>query len=283
MNLFERLTLEALKKQEKLASLRVVVEKELLHHDILRIMAAKGLLYNLTFIGGTCLRSCFGSPRLSEDLDFTGGIDFNKDILRELGPTLVSSLLEKYSLPVSVSEPVREEGNVDTWKIRLVTRPERPDLPAQKINIDICSINSHTRQPATLRNTYGVDMGTFGLIMQVESLEEILADKYLALAMRPNRVKQRDIWDLYWLDLQNIEIDLPLLRAKLGDRNIPVADFKAAFSVRLLGLADGYSDFKKEISRFLPLQIAQGIDQPGYWESLTGRLKRNSASMLARL
>jgi predicted nucleotidyltransferase component of viral defense system len=50
------------------------VEKELLHHDILREMSMAGLLKNLTFIGGTCLRACYGSSRLSEDLDFTGGM-----------------------------------------------------------------------------------------------------------------------------------------------------------------------------------------------------------------
>ncbi len=283
MNLFESLTLEALRNQEDLASLRIVVEKELLHHDILRTMAAKGLLSDLTFIGGTCLRACFGSPRLSEDLDFTSGRNFDRAVLHELGPILVASLNEKYSLPVSVSEPQREEGNVDTWKIRLVTRPERPDLPAQKINIDICTIRSHTRVPATLRNNYGVDMGTFGLIVQSESLVEILADKYIALAMRLNRVKQRDVWDLYWLDLQGVEVNLPLLCDKLDDRHIVTADFKAALTARLDGLDGGYAEFKKEITRFLPLKITRGLDQPGYWESLTAGLKRRSATMLGRL
>lgn len=246
-------------------------------------MAEKGFLSDLTFIGGTCLRDCYGSPRLSEDLDFTGGRNFNRDLLHDLGPMLVASLGEKYSLPVTVGEPIREEGNVDTWKIRLITRPERPDLSAQKINIDICAIHSHKRQPATLRNNYGVDMGTFGLIVQTESLEEILADKYIALAMRPNRVKQRDIWDLYWLDLQGIVIDLSLLKDKLGDRNIGIVDFKAAFSARIEGLDGGYSEFKKEISRFLPLTVTRGLDQSGYWESLTGGLKHKAAHILGGL
>jgi len=283
MNLFESLTLEALKNQEKLASLRIVVEKELLHHDILRIMAGKSFLSDLTFIGGTCLRDCYGSPRLSEDLDFTGGRNFNRALLHELGPTLEAALGDKYSLPVIVSEPQREEGNVDTWKIRLVTRPERPDLSAQKINIDICAIHSHKRQPTTIRNNYDVDMGTFGLIVQAESLEEILADKYIALAMRPNRVKQRDIWDLYWLDLQGIAIDLSLLKVKLEDRHIEIADFKTALSGRMEGLASGYSEFKKEIVRFLPLTITRGLDQNGYWEALTDGLKYQSTLILGGL
>ncbi len=69
MSLFDVLVDAALKKQQELAPLRVVVEKELLHHDILRVLSTAGLLTQLTFIGGTCLRACYGSNRLSEDLD----------------------------------------------------------------------------------------------------------------------------------------------------------------------------------------------------------------------
>ena len=41
-----------------LATLRRVVEKELLHHDILREMSGAGLLTGLTFVGGTSLGLC---------------------------------------------------------------------------------------------------------------------------------------------------------------------------------------------------------------------------------
>lgn len=73
MSLFDQLVDEAIKNQQNLASMRMAVEKELLHHDILRVLSQAGLLIKLTFIGGTCLRACYGSNRLSEDLDFTGG------------------------------------------------------------------------------------------------------------------------------------------------------------------------------------------------------------------
>ena len=78
MNLFDRLVDEALNNQPHLSSLRIVVEKELLHHDILRVLNQNHLLTNLTFIGGTCLRTCYGGIRLSEDLDFTGGKVFSR-------------------------------------------------------------------------------------------------------------------------------------------------------------------------------------------------------------
>ena len=107
MSLFDRLVDEALRTRADLASLRPVVEKELLHHDILREMSEAGLLAGLTFVGGTCLRACYGSPRLSEDLDFTGGSDFRRRDLADLGTVLTKRLKDRYGLPVRVSEPTR--------------------------------------------------------------------------------------------------------------------------------------------------------------------------------
>jgi predicted nucleotidyltransferase component of viral defense system len=65
MGLFDQLVDEALRTRPDLAILRPVVEKELLHHDILRELGEAGLLAGLTFIGGTCLRACYGSERSS--------------------------------------------------------------------------------------------------------------------------------------------------------------------------------------------------------------------------
>ena len=69
MSLFDQLVEDAINNTRDLAPLRVVVEKELLHHDILRILSEAGLLSQLTFIGRTCLRACYGSDHLSKDLD----------------------------------------------------------------------------------------------------------------------------------------------------------------------------------------------------------------------
>jgi len=61
-----------------------MVEKELLHRDILHALHQSGLLNGLVFTGGTCLRACYGSQRLSEDLDFYGGKAFSPDALAYL-------------------------------------------------------------------------------------------------------------------------------------------------------------------------------------------------------
>ena len=203
MNLFDQLVTEALKNQPDFSTLRSVVEKELLHHDILRILSHHDLLRHLTFIGGTCLRTCYGGIRLSEDLDFTGGNNFSRDNLSTMGKILMDSLNEKYSLKVNVSDPIKEVRNVDTWKIKIEMRPQQKHLPAQRINIDICRVPSYEKKPMMLLNPYGIDMGTSGLIIQAQSREEIYADKLLAFALRQNRIKYRDIWDMLWLHQQS--------------------------------------------------------------------------------
>ncbi len=273
MSLFDQLVDVAMRNQDGLAPLRVVVEKELLHHDILREMSRAGLLLSLTFIGGTCLRACYGSSRLSEDLDFTGGAQFSRESLTLLAQVLVESLQHKYGLRVEVSEPTRETGNVDTWKLKVQTRAGQRDLPAQRINIDICAIPSHDPRPMMLRNHYGVDMGTGGLILQAQSREEILADKLVAFALRPNRLKNRDLWDIAWLHQQGVVLPLALLPLKLQDHQCDTLRFLTALTERsqaLLAKPELHDAFRQEMRRFLPgALVAETVEQPAFWHYLT--------------
>lgn len=269
MNLFDKLVTEALKKQQDLAPLRVVVEKELLHHDILRVMRDHNLTKDLTFIGGTCLRTCYGGIRLSEDLDFTGGKDFSRIKLVSLGQVLIKNLQDKYGLQVSVSEPLKDKQTVDTWKIKIETRPEAKNLPAQRINIDICALPSYEKCPMMLLNPYGVDMGTSGLIIQAQSREEIYSDKLIAFAFRPNRIKFRDLWDIVWLHGLGLKPRLELIPHKLKDRNYAIDCFFKLYDERLQLMKENpkmFKEFKQEMSRFLPTeQINNRLDQENLW------------------
>lgn len=273
MSLLDRVVESALNSRDELAVLRPVVEKEILHHDILRIMSRAGYLSALVFMGGTCLRDCHGSPRLSEDLDFAGGRTFDHNVLRDLGQTVAHDLRTKYGLPVEVRDPVREEGDTVTWKVRMTTRPEQPHLPAQRIHIDVCALASHDPRPATIRNHYGVEMGTAGLILRAESRSEIFADKLIALALRRSRVKHRDVWDLMWLLRQGVAMDVELVRAKLADRGVTVSGFIVALQDRVHGLAGAYADYQFELQRFLPSTEATMITtEPLYWDYVTNVL-----------
>jgi len=287
VSLFERLVSQALENQDELVPLRVVVEKELLHHDILREMSTAGLLNRLTFIGGSCLRACYGSNRLSEDLDFTGGKGFSHETLSDLGGVLVERLRVKYNLKVEVSEPVRETGNVDTWKLKVTTHPQQKNIPKQRINIDICAIPSYDRQPMILRNHYGVEMGTSGLIIQAQSREEILADKIVAFALRSNRIKNRDVWDIGWLKQQNVTLPLDLVKKKVADHRRTSSDFLELLEERNRQLRDEPAFRKRfihEMRRFLPPQVVSGtVENKEFWIYLTNLLRTECARVIQAL
>ncbi|GHV86268.1 hypothetical protein AGMMS50230_18760 [Spirochaetia bacterium] len=269
MNLFDQTVETALEADNTYAALRPVVEKEILHHDILREMNKAGYLREITFMGGTCLRSCYGSERLSEDLDFSGGFEFKKEDLAGLGQLVIEGLKKKYNLEVSVGEPVKETGNTDTWKIKVITRPERPDFPSQKINIDICTLPSYDRKPVMLKNYYGIEAGTSGIILYAESLTEILADKIIAIALRLNRIKNRDLWDILWLSRSHIFLSQDLLEKKLADRKIAPADFIAKYHSRLEEIQTGQKDFIAEMRRFLaPAAFDEHLTGSLFWEHL---------------
>ncbi len=286
MNLFDQLVTEALTHQPNLSPLRIVVEKELLHHDILRILSQNNLLTDLTFMGGTCLRACYGGIRLSEDLDFTGGKHFSRDNLSTMGQILTQSLKEKYSLLVMVSEPVKDIKNVDTWKIKIETRVQQKHFPAQRINIDICAIPSYEKKPMMLLNPYGVDMGTNGLVLQAQSREEIYSDKLLAFALRPNRIKYRDLWDIVWLHQQGLKPNFELIPKKLQDRRVAPDFFLKLFDERLKLLSSDThlsQEYAKEMHRFLPLeQLNRMGDHNNTWSFIVYLISDLSEKMRAQ-
>ncbi len=284
MSLFDTLVAEALTNRGELAPLQGVVEKELLHHDILREMSSAGLLRNLVFVGGTCLRICYGSNRLSEDLDFTGGEGFDRKTLADLGRVLVDRLKAKYDLLVEVSEPRQERTNVDTWKLKVITRPQQSSLPVQRIHIDICAIPSYDRRPMLLRNHYGIEMGTSGLIVQVESREEILADKMVALALRANRIKNRDLWDIGWLKQQNISLPLELVAEKVLDHGRSVEDFLVLLEQRMAQLhaqPEIRRGFVHEMQRFLPPRVVgETVAKEEFWLYLTNLVEMEYSGII---
>ena len=287
MSLFDALVDEALNNKQEVARLRVVVEKELLHHDILRVLSGAGLLTQLTFIGGTCLRACYGSNRLSEDLDFTGGSDFTRDQLAAMSNILIESLKAKYGLEINVTDPVREEGNVSTWKLKVQTRPGRKDIPAQRINIDVCAIPSYQPRPMALLNPYGVEMGTSGLILQAQSREEIFADKLVAFALRPNRLKNRDLWDIAWLHQQQIKPALDLIKNKLNDHHAQTDAYLNAFAERSASLNKNLEiakEFRKEMARFLPNEtVKETVNSEKFWEYLSNLLESYHLQLIKTL
>ncbi len=270
MNLLSKIVDQVLTNKPEFIGLEDVVEKEILHHDIMSVLHQEGLLRKLTFIGGTSLRLCYDSSRLSEDLDFTAGIDFNAASFSGLGDEIQLFLQRKYDLNVAVHEPSLAKGNTSTWKVTIEKYNNRPDLPSQKMHIDVCSLPSFDVEHRPLIDHYGVKSQMLGLPIPVQSMTEILADKMVAFAYRERRIKPRDVWDIVWLIQQRVKQNAMLVQKKLLARHKKQDDFISLLvkhTQLILTSDDIKRDFNQEMSRFLPQLVSQRtISQAEFWQ-----------------
>jgi len=267
------------------AAITPVIEKEILHHDIMAVLIKQGAMQSLTFIGGTSLRMCFNSARLSEDLDFNAGHHFKPSDFAGLESDIQQYLQDKYETEVSVNKPAAEtQGDTVSWKISIVKEANRPDLPRQKMHIDVCAIPSFDVEKRALLNHYNIVVPTEGILVPVQSLQETLADKLIAVAYRARRIKPRDIWDLVWIKQRGVSLSTELVEKKLAARNKPQDDFRAALALQLGKLQQDdevRTDFNTEMSRFIPSQLKQRtLDNPEYWAYVQAEVSEMAAALL---
>lgn len=247
-----------------------MVEKEILHHHLLYLLHREGFLSELTFMGGTALRLCYNSNRLSENLDFAGGEGFRAEQLKGFAAHMEAYLQKAIGLSVKVYEPSLDNSDTSTWKVTIIKYPERPDLPAQKLHIDICAYPALDKKFLPVKNHYPFQSPIAGLPIAVESLPEILCDKIIAFAYRERRIKPRDVWDLAWLSQKEITLTKDMLSTKLLLRGKANDDFlekilKHAQQVKSNAMTK--QDFYKEMGRFVPPSIvANTLAQPPFWQ-----------------
>ncbi|HDT2998028.1 TPA: nucleotidyl transferase AbiEii/AbiGii toxin family protein [Proteus mirabilis] len=243
---------------------RPVVEKELLHYDILYALSATGLLKHITFQGGTSLRLCYGSNRFSEDLDFAGGRDFCSAQLLEIKACIEKYVGERYGLEVVVKEPkeLRKEPDyadvkVDKWQISVTTNPGKKDLPKQRIKVEIANIPAYTNTLRTLVKNYEqLPSGYSDLIIRVEELTEVMADKLVSFPATTSRIRYRDMWDLVWLHQKGVKPDAELVMKKVADYKLN-EHFEEWLQARIESLPAlvASEKFKGEMKRFLPVSV----------------------------
>ena len=217
---------EIVRDDPGLATCRPVIEKELLHFEILGAMHDAGLLRRLTFKGGTCMRLCHGGVRFSEDLDFSGGDAFDRILLEGIEDVLRHRIGRDYGLEVTVKQPRparkarrageaheageaskgRERG-ADRWTARIATRPaERAGrVGVQRIKIEV-DRRVHAPEeivyPA-LRPRYALLRDYFTPFpVRAASLDDICTDKLIAFPMsvlNRGNPRHRDLWDIEWI------------------------------------------------------------------------------------
>ena len=268
------------------AAITPVIEKEILHHDIMAVLIKQGAMQSLTFIGGTSLRMCYNSARLSEDLDFNGGHNFKPADFDGLEADIQNYIQNKYETEVWVNKPAADnQGDTVSWKISIVKEANRPDLPRQKMHIDVCAIPSFDIEKRPLLNHYNIVVPTEGILVPVQSLQETLADKFIAVAYRARRIKPRDIWDIVWIKQRGVALSKELVEKKLAARHKNKDDFRTALELQIKKLQQDdevRADFNMEMSRFIPRQIKERtVDNPEYWAYVQAEVSAMASELLS--
>lgn len=265
-----------------LARLRSVIEKELVHYDIFYVLQQKALMLpGMTFVGGTCLRLCYGSNRYSEDIDFHAGVDFQPEDFDRIRSELEHHIFNRYGFETEVRSPEglkKDSGlassRVSTWKVIIKTGGDRKDIPRQRINIDIARLPAYEASPRIIKTNYRDLPDGYGtMFVRCSSLSEILADKLVAVPAR-NNIKARDLWDMLWLQQKGAVLRPDLIRRKIADRGI-TEDYRALLEDRIDGVAEYFEKqlFQQEMSRFLDrTTLSETAAKPEFVASLRAHI-----------
>jgi len=259
-----------IKAQPQMQGFRPILEKEVLHYDILSALSHEGLLDGLVFQGGTSLRLCYGGLRYSEDLDFAGDRDFVSTEVLAIKEAVEDYIGKRYNLAVAVKypkemrqQPDYENVQVDKWQVSIETQPGRRDLPRQKIKLEIANIPAYTPEFRFLQINYpGLPEHYEDLALQVESLPEIMSDKIVSLCASTKVVRYRDIWDLSWLAKKGHRPLPELVEKKIHDYKIQ--GFEQLLQQRLENLPALLPCFTQEMQRFLPQNELSKWENPTF-------------------
>lgn len=245
------------------------VIKELLHTEILYCLVQSGAAEDLVFQGGTCLRLVHGGSRYSEDLDFAGGADFDPESMRSFEEMLANQVFDAYGLEVDLSsnsDRYEPDGvSVVRWKTKIGVPGVDPRVQQkQLINVEVANVRSHAPIIGHVKANYAEISPAFRQIMlAVESREEILADKIVALGAR-RFVKYRDVWDIKMLLDSGVQPDLSMVRSKLDDYALEPVTFGSRLVERasVLGSEESRKGFYDEMSRFVEARMLPLLARP---------------------
>lgn len=240
--------------------------KEAIHLHLLSALSEAGVLQHVVFQGGTALRLCYGGERYSEDLDFVCGkagaylkdVEFDGLVDNALETTkrTLQRDFEIDAAQIVLKRPAQPElvkgndVNVAAWQIVVPVNPT-PNTPKSRIKIEFANVPSYDSKALTVNATHGL-VQIQDVILNVETANEILADKAVALTARA-ALKFRDVWDVWFLVNK---LGATPNREMVGEKftDYGTSDVAAKAKVRLDELAQEATAtaFYAEMKRFLP-------------------------------
>jgi predicted nucleotidyltransferase component of viral defense system len=238
------------------------IAKELLHYDILLALSQSEISRQIVFQGGTALRLCYGGQRYSEDLDFVVGNAAEPFVMNDVEAFLKKHTLDRYGLEMRLDSPPPDrlfgvDGTVVKKWTLVIQIPGF--VKTQKVNIEFCNVNAYDANTMLLQARYSFLPPQYSEIaLRVESQDEILADKIIAVADRPF-LKARDIWDIRFLTQGGRTPNLDLVCGKIKDYHIDDIFEKIDTSLARLGGAEASEQFVKEMTRFVSPKVMAAI------------------------
>jgi predicted nucleotidyltransferase component of viral defense system len=266
--------------------------KEAIHLHLLSALSEAGVLRHVVFQGGTALRLCYGGERYSEDLDFVCGkagsyidnIEFEKLVASALETTKKTLhrefdinpdeiLLKQPPFPMIIKS---DSVKVAAWQISVPIASLR-HLPKSRTKIEFANVPSYEGGPNMAKAVPGL-VQMEDVVLTVESANEILADKAVALTAR-EALKYRDVWDVWYLTNKlNAQIERGMVASKFADYGTSNVDTKAKQRQEELTKASTEKAFLNEMTRFLPTKRVSEISNAGLHKSILAA----SANLIAR-
>lgn len=212
---------------------------------ILEFLSTSGFFRDGVFQGGTALRLIYENPRFSEDLDFV--------FTSAKAPEFQDSLTTLESLPVYLLRTLPAGAEVTLTSQRDDKILKRAAIKIRKVIKSTLQINlEFGAYPAYEHRAVIAPFPPLYPVIRVESLDEILADKVVALGLR-SYLKGRDLWDLHFLiELKKLTFKAALVVAKIQDYGSDLKAFNQLLSATLARLpAEGPAQLDQEMQRFL--------------------------------
>jgi predicted nucleotidyltransferase component of viral defense system len=212
-----------------------VLERDYCLAWLLCALAQSDLREVLAFKGGTALKRCyFPEYRFSEDLDFTLLSDTTFEDIQKRLEIVYAAVKESSGIGFAFD---RKDTNSHTNSHTFYLKYTGPLPSGNDVKVDI-TIREHIvfqLQDRTILQAYEEfsDIPEERLI-QVYSLEEITAEKLMALADRA-RNEPRDLYDLWYLTTEAgiaISSAADAIRQKLAFRKKPLEGLETAIEVK---------------------------------------------------
>jgi len=164
---------------------------------------------NLIFKGGTALRLAYGSPRFSEDLDFS----LTKDVLRDKFSAFAQKLVAPYP-ELSVTDL---ESKRSTYLVEIKVASNYLPFPF-RIKVEISK--RETEHYEWELKLLGSPVSIVQILGQVATLKQLYQDKMSCLK---GRGKPKDFFDLWYI---SEKLKVPYVPKKISSKREFVRDLR---------------------------------------------------------